>query len=232
VTSIGKKCKFFEKSCIIPRFLWYILIMKALLGTVTIIMLLISCEGKSAAEVQSAASITGAADRAGATVQASAPTPSGDLQALVSRAGLMSLKETLAAPDFTLPLMGGGQVKLSDLRGKAVFVNFWATWCPPCRAEMPSMNRLYDEFKDRGLEFIAVDMQEKPEDVEKFVADGGYTFPVALDQRGSTSMIYGIQSIPTTFIIDKEGNVAAAAIGAREWNSAAVHAVIEYLVTQ
>jgi thiol-disulfide isomerase/thioredoxin len=155
--------------------------------------------------------------------------PEAPLTDLLKAARLQQLRSVTAAPDFAVQDLAGKQVKLSDFRGKVVFLNFWATWCPPCRAEMPSMQRVYEKYKDK-IAFMAVDMQEKKDKVAPFVQKEGYTFPIYLDERGAAAMMYGIQSIPTTFIVDKQGNIAAAAIGAREWDTPAVYAVIDALV--
>jgi peroxiredoxin len=135
----------------------------------------------------------------------------------------------MAAPDFTLPDMAGKNQRLSDYRGKVVFLNFWATWCPPCREEMPSMERLHQTFKGRGLLVLAVNLQESPNLVRKFARNFGLSFPILLDETGEVSSAYGARAIPVTYLIDTNGSIAARAVGARDWASPAALGLIEKL---
>jgi thiol-disulfide isomerase/thioredoxin len=160
------------------------------------------------------------------------PPPARALKELFANAQLAAPDKRPASQDFTLPLTGGGTVTLSALKGKVVFLNFWATWCPPCRAEMPDIEAVYQSYKDKGIAFIAVNLQEKKSDVVSFLKKNGYTFPAALDSSGTVGMSYGAQSIPTTLLIDKQGRIAAAAIGGRQWNGAAMHAVFDALLAE
>ena len=118
------------------------------------------------------------------------------------------------APDFTLVDLEGNQVSLSDFRGKTVFVNFWASWCPPCRAEMPEIEAVYQEYKDRGVVVIGVDIRETEDVVRQFVEQGGYSWIFILDATGAVSNDYRITAIPTSFFIDKDGIIQVVAIGA------------------
>lgn len=133
--------------------------------------------------------------------------------------GLQPLKEGTKLVDFKLKDLSGRDVSLSDFKGKVVFLNFWATWCGPCRLEMPSMQELYTLLKHRGFEIVAVNLQEHGEMVQRFVDELGLTFTVLLDSYGRVGSMYGARSIPTTYIIDREGNVVAGSLGAREWNT-------------
>jgi peroxiredoxin len=133
--------------------------------------------------------------------------------------GLMPLKEGTKIVDFELEDLSGNKVKLSSFSGKVVFLNFWATWCPPCREEMPSMQKLHLEFKDKGLEVVAVDIQEDQQTVESFFKEHELTFTGLLDTDGQTAQSYGVRSIPTSYIIDREGNVIAGKVGGRDWFS-------------
>jgi thiol-disulfide isomerase/thioredoxin len=157
------------------------------------------------------------------------PIP-GPVREAFSRARIPLLKNRALAEDFSLPLLNGGARSLDELKGKVVFLNFWATWCPPCRAEMPSMETLYRRLGEKGLEFLAVDIQEKQKPVEAFIKERGLTFPVALDESGWISGIYGIRSIPSTFIIDRDGSIIAVAVGGRKWDSPEVIAAFEALL--
>jgi peroxiredoxin len=120
--------------------------------------------------------------------------------------------------DFTLPTLDGDSIALSDFKGKVVLINFWATWCGPCREEMPSLERLYRHFKYEKFALLAVDVMEPPEKVKKFARRYNLSFPILLDRRGEISAKYAANAIPTTFIIDKEGKVVGKAIGPRKWD--------------
>jgi thiol-disulfide isomerase/thioredoxin len=172
--------------------------------------------------------LAGCADKA--QTQTSEEKPAADAVApAFAEAGLAALKKSVPAPDFTLPLLDGGAVRLHGLKS-LVLLNFWATWCPPCREEIPSLEALYQRFRDAGLGFVAVDIQEHQDTVAAFVKEFGMSFPVALDARGEVSMRYGIQSIPTTLLIDGDGNVIASAIGGRDWDSPEMIRVFEALL--
>jgi len=124
------------------------------------------------------------------------------------------------APDFSLVDREGNEIKLSDLRGKVVFINFWTTWCGFCTYEMPSIQEAYEKYKDKDVIILAVDVlaaeKIKMDEVNKFLDDKGYTFPVLYDVDGSTSVQYKVRGFPTTYIIDKEGNIADFVSGAME----------------
>ena len=147
------------------------------------------------------------------------PPTAVDLRELLIDAGLAVPREPTPADDFALASLAGGTVKLSDYRGRVVFLNFWATWCPPCRSEMPSMERLYQKLRAKGLEIVAVDLQEPKDTVRRFAKDNGLTFTVLLDANGAVGGAWSAQSIPTTYLIDRTGGILARAIGAREWDS-------------
>lgn len=114
-----------------------------------------------------------------------------------------------AAPDFVLRRLDGGDQRLSDLRGSVVVLNFWATWCQPCRVEMPEFVRLYDALRDRGLVIVAVDMQEAEEPVQRFVDEFGIRFPVLFDRTGEVGRTYRANKLPVTLIIDRDGVIRA-----------------------
>ncbi len=138
-----------------------------------------------------------------------------------------------AAPDFTLPALGGGTIRLAELKGQVVMLNFWATWCPPCRAEMPAMERLYREYASRGFAIVAIDYREGPDLVQPFVEELGLTFPIALDRDGKvTDAKYPTGGLPTTYILDRQGRVVARRIGFADWDSAAARALVETLLAE
>ena len=133
------------------------------------------------------------------------------------------------AEDFTLSTSKGTKVKLSDYRGKIVFMNFWATWCPPCREEMPAMQRLWQQQKDNGLVILAISLDSDPSIVPGFVKNHGFTFPVLVDPKMSTANAYGVRALPSSFIIDRQGNMAALALGPRTWDNDAANSLVEGL---
>jgi thiol-disulfide isomerase/thioredoxin len=160
-----------------------------------------------------------------------APAAPGVVKAF-KEAGLPLLARRMNPTDFSLPLLNGENRKLSDLKGKVVFLNFWATWCGPCRAEMPAMEALHRRFKDRGLEILAVNCQEKREQAAAFMREGGLSFPVALDGSGQISGAYGIRAIPTTYILDRRGSVIARIVGSLNWEEPKILAAFEALLEQ
>ncbi len=112
------------------------------------------------------------------------------------------------APNFTLEDLEGNKVSLKDYEGKkVVYLNFWASWCPPCRQEMPDLNKLYEENKDDEFIVLAVNVGESEKTVKKFIEENGYTFPVLLDITQEVGITYNTFSIPTSIMIDKEGKI-------------------------
>jgi len=133
-----------------------------------------------------------------------------------------SLSETLTdgkpAPDFSLPDLDGKKVNLSDYLGKVVLVNIWATWCLPCVEEMPSMQKLYNEFKNDDFEILAVSIDVQGlEVVAPFMENHKLTFPALLDPQGTVKTPYGITGVPESFIIDKDGTLVKKIIGPLDW---------------
>lgn len=121
--------------------------------------------------------------------------------------------EVQAAPDFTLIDLGGKTVSLSDFKGKNVYLNFWASWCGPCKLEMPDLEKIYQEFKDKDLIVLAVNVGENKSKVEAFVTSNGYSFPVLLDIQGKAAQTYKVSSIPVSVFVNKEGLIVAKRIG-------------------
>ena len=111
------------------------------------------------------------------------------------------------APDFSLPLLDGSQLTLSDLRGKAVLLNFWATWCPPCRTEMPDLEAVWREREKDGLVIVGVDLGESPSTIHAFVTRVSVTYPIALDLDQRIGVLYATSSLPTTYFIDASGTI-------------------------
>lgn len=127
-----------------------------------------------------------------------------------------SPREGFLAPDFKLNTMDGNQVTLSELRGKIVVINLWATWCPPCRAETPALEKSYDQYKDSGVVILGVNLtdQDSLSDVQAFVREFSLTYPILLDRDGSVSKsLYQIQGSPSTFFVNREGIIRTVVVG-------------------
>jgi thiol-disulfide isomerase/thioredoxin len=118
-------------------------------------------------------------------------------------------ERNVVAPDFILPGLNGTPVRLSDHRGNVVLLNFWATWCPPCRAEMPSIEKLYQLYRERGL-----------------------TFPILLNPEGDVFAQYGVRGLPTSYVLDRRGRIVSGEVGARDWSAAAAREAVERLLAE
>jgi peroxiredoxin len=127
------------------------------------------------------------------------------------------------APEFTLTTLDGRTVSLSDYRGQGVLLNFWGTWCPPCRAEMPALQRQYEANKDHGFVVLAIDMNEPAASVQGFVNQYGLTFPILMD-KGEVARAYQIDPLPTTVLVNPEGIVVKIIAGEME-----EHQIAEYV---
>ena len=135
------------------------------------------------------------------------------------------------APSFTLPDLHGNEVNLSDLRGKVVLINFWATWCGPCAIEMPSMEQLYREFHAEGFEMLAVSSDLQGQRVTKpFKEQFGLTFPILHDLRQEVGAAYQIRSIPASVLVGKDGVITYRVPGARDWYSEKARNMIRQLL--
>jgi len=124
-----------------------------------------------------------------------------------------------SAPDFVLNDFKNKEYRLSGLKGKVVLLNFWASWCGPCRMEMPSMEAIYQELKDKGFEILAVNLDRGgSEKGKEFVSDYQLTFPVLVDSHGETAQRYRVTALPTSFLLDKDGIIKEKIIGGRNWS--------------
>lgn len=157
---------------------------------------------------------------------------SSETDKLMVSLGVTSLAERKIASGFTLKDINGKEVSLSDYRGKLVFLNFWATWCPPCRREMPSMEKLYQRFKDEDFVMLAVDLRESKKVVERFARKYKLNFPILLDSTGKTGDTYGVRAIPTTYLVNRQGELIGKAVGARDWASKNAFELIEHLLRE
>lgn len=147
------------------------------------------------------------------------------------------------APDFTLSTVGGQQMTLSGYRGRVVLLNLWATWCPPCLEEMPSLEKLHREFKDRGLVVLAIASRDNFEDVETIRQKLGLTFPLLVDEQGKTAVEYLATGFPETFIIDAGGRLlmfpdpstgenVSRVTGPRDWSQARATKTLENILAE
>ena len=155
-------------------------------------------------------------DRSGASTNGLIPAP----------------QEGFLAPDFTLTTPDGESYQLSALRGQVVLINFWASWCPPCRAEMPAFQNVYNDYKETGLVVLAVNTawQDTPEAREAFVAEYGLTFPILLDNAQTASRLYRIQAMPTSFLVGRDGRIRLVLISAI--SEASLRAQVESLLKE
>ena len=138
---------------------------------------------------------------------------------LLKKLKLMPEAESLPAPDFVGVTPEGKKISLDSLKGKLVLLNFWATWCPPCRLEMPSMEKIYREYKGEGLEVVAMNFMEKPEPINTFLKENDFTFTILLDRPGKIAESYGVRALPITFLIGRRGNILARIIGYKDWHN-------------
>jgi thiol-disulfide isomerase/thioredoxin len=144
------------------------------------------------------------------------------------------LDPPLAAPDFVLPDMDGEQHTLQDYRGKVVLLNFWATWCPPCRREMPALERLYQQLGAHGFVVLAVNQWEDPDHVFAYTGELNVfpSFPILFDPDSSVSERFGVKGLPTSLLLDQDGRVRYRAIGGRAFDHPEVLRTIRALLEQ
>ena len=135
-----------------------------------------------------------------------------------------------SAPDFTLEDVSGKKVSLKDLKGKVVVLNFWATWCPPCKEEMPSFSKLESMLGKEGLSVVAINDYEDKKKAVNFAKKNGYNFTVLIDESGKVSESYRASFLPTTFVIDRNGMAIGKAVGARDWASPAAIKIFRELL--
>lgn len=144
--------------------------------------------------------------------------------------GFIVQEGLVAAPDFTTEDAAGNRVSSRSFRGRVVLLNFWATWCPPCRLEMPSMERLYGEFRSRGLEIVAVNFMEPRELVQDFAREQNLTYPMLLDRRSDIAEQYGVLRLPETVVIGRGGELIAKTTGYKDWYKEDVRELVSALL--
>ena len=147
---------------------------------------------------------------------------------------LAPLQESIPAPDFVLENMDEEKVSLKELRGKVVLINFWATWCPPCRREMPSMERLYQKINGDNFTVLAINQMEEEDLVFAFTGqlEIDLTFTILFDKDSSVSQAFNVKGLPTSYLIDKKGNIRYRAIGGREFDHPEVEKLIINLIQE
>ncbi|RKX80043.1 MAG: TlpA family protein disulfide reductase [Spirochaetes bacterium] len=165
-----------------------------------------------------------------ASKKANPTAPSPEIEVNLEKIGFQVFDKPIQAPDFTLKTLDGENRSLSSYHGKLVFLNFWATWCPPCREEMPAMENLHRQLKEEAFAMVGVNLQESLQTVKDFIKQNGYTFEILMDSSGKIGGTYGVRSIPTTYLIDKNGIVLAGIIGGAEWDSPEVYSLLRQIM--
>jgi peroxiredoxin len=213
-----------------------VLIMLALVLTAVGVALFIAGPPPSSTPPPAAPKVGGEPPRATSDPAPVTPAPSAAVAAGRARLPLAEAIKELdlikparqkLADDFTVPTPGGATFRLADQRGKVVMVNFWATWCPPCLEEMPAMERLYRKHKDAGFTLVAISVDADPKKVTPFVSEHKLTMPIGVDPKMDLASTYGVRALPSSFIVGRDGNLAALAIGPRHWDNEAAHALVE-----
>ena len=152
-----------------------------------------------------------------------------ELERLFGNIGILKIPHISRPVEIKLKDVFGNTVSLSDFRGKIVFLNFWATWCPPCIIEMPSMEKLHRRFKDKSFVMVAINSQESDALVKSFFEKNKLSFTALLDSSGEVGSGFGVNALPTTFVLDKQGRIIGSALGPRDWNSQASIDLFDHL---
>jgi thiol-disulfide isomerase/thioredoxin len=143
---------------------------------------------------------------------------------------LEAMKDHSPTPDFSLPDPAGKKGSLKDFRGKLLLLNFWASWCDPCREEMPAMERLYQQYKNKGFVILAVNVKDSRKDALAFIKELKITYPVILDPDGEVGLLYGAWGLPTTYLIGPKGEGLARMWGPAVWDSAGAKQLVQDLL--
>lgn len=155
-----------------------------------------------------------------------------ELERLFGKMGILQMPHVTPPLEIQLNDLSGNTMRLSDFRGKIVFLNFWATWCPTCVVEMPSMEKLHQQFKNQDFAMIAVNLQESEMQVKSFFEKLQLSFTALLDSSGEVASGLAVNALPTTFFLDKEGRIIGMALGPREWDNQESIALFEFLVNR
>lgn len=148
--------------------------------------------------------------------------------------GLDAITDPTAAQPLVLKNLDGDQYDLSQSHGRVVLVNFWAVWCTPCRAEMPSMQQLNQQFDDQDFEIVAVDMGSSRKHIDAFLEEmtPSLEFEIVLDETGEAASTWGVRGIPVSYIIDRQGKLVYKATGERDWTSPEIQSTLQSLINQ
>jgi peroxiredoxin len=158
-------------------------------------------------------------------------TAEGGEDDLFSKIRINPIKGDKKAPDFSLKDLNGKKVEIKQFKGKIIFLNFWATWCGPCKEEIPSLEVLHQQFQEKNFVLLTISVDyEGLKPVQDFISKHHYTFPVLLDPNCEVLDLFEVKRIPTTFIIDKRGRMIGRAIGPRNWKSPEVFSLINLLI--
>ena len=176
--------------------------------------------------------IIGSAELPGLGTAARAGDDNRTLAQLFNDMLIVQFPEASEPVDFRLEDADGRPLSISEFRGRVVFLNFWTTWCPSCRIEMPSMEKLHQTFKDGDFAMVTINLQESPSRVKEFFKEFKLTFTALLDTGGEVGIMFGVNQIPTTYILDKKGRIIGKAMGSREWNSKESTALFKHLIRQ
>lgn len=152
--------------------------------------------------------------------------------ALIALFGFAAAVQAEKAPDFTLKSDSGDNVRLEEQRGKVVMINFWASWCAPCRKEMPLLEELHDRYEQAGFTLFGVNVEQNPEAAQKFLDDVGVTFPILFDPESTASRAYQVSAMPTTVMVDRDGNVRYVNRGYKEGDEAKYRDQIRELIRE
>jgi peroxiredoxin len=161
-----------------------------------------------------------------------AGSPEQELERLFGNLDILKMPHATRPLDIQLKDIFGNTVSLSDFRGKIVFLNFWASWCPTCVVEMPSMEKLHRLFKNQDFALVAVNMQEGATQVKSFFEKWQLSFTALLDSSGEVATALAVNALPTTFFLNKEGRIMGMALGPREWDSQASVELFEFLINR
>lgn len=199
--------------------------MKTLYLCIAFSLLALGCSAKQTQSTSSAAMSDSSAQSTAAastTMQTSADRQTNaDPVTALSSLGFYVYDTPIDLPiTAPIPALAGDPIKVDDFTGKITLLNFWATWCPPCRAEMPSIERLYKQMDGTNFRIIAVNAGEHRSQVTSFIEKNKYTFPIYLDESNQLSSIFAARGLPSTYLVNKEGKVIAARIGAMEYDQA------------
>ena len=156
-----------------------------------------------------------------------------DLQQALTQMKVSVPQKILSAPAFDLPGFKTSSMRLSDYKGKLVLLNFWASFCAPCRVEMPALENLWQRYREQGFVVLALSAdRDNLKQVEQLIKDGGYSFPVLLDTEGGVRKSYEVRVLPTSYLIGRDGKFIGRILGEREWDSDEGHRLIKLLLSR